>query len=164
MRRDDLAGLEHGFEGKPDLVVGLKNGAQAILDFKWDGQKDRRTELEAGTAHQLAGFSKLAANGAAPVGYFILKRKLLLSAQPESFPGCRPVNGPSVPETWDSLEAALKERRLEEKDGRLIAAGVPSADVEVPDEDAVALGVLRLKPGCNYCEFGGLCGVTRGAA
>jgi CRISPR/Cas system-associated exonuclease Cas4 (RecB family) len=134
------------FAGTPDLVTTKK--LRLVLDFKWGGRTYRRTELEHGTAHQLASYVHLLENAGgadatkpvASVGYFIVneqKAMLLQSSRldpKKALPGVELVASDHThAETWAGLTVAVEAQRRLVDSGRLIATGVPARD---PDGDA----------------------------
>ncbi|MCC6763627.1 MAG: PD-(D/E)XK nuclease family protein [Deltaproteobacteria bacterium] len=147
--------------GTPDLVVGPPT---AVIDLKWSGAHWRE-QLAAGTAHQLAAYAHLVADGGAsslpPVGYFIVRDQRLLTTDGAVFRDADRVEGPPITVTWDAVVEARRRRRAALADGVLEAPMTDPAEKEAPA--TIADGILTLQPRCGYCDLRTLCGRVFGA-
>ena len=145
--------------GRPDIVA---EPPLTILDLKWGGASYRRRELRSGAAAQLATYAFLTkAKPTDPwpaVAFYILTGSHLLSndtrvPQAETHPG------PAINKTWEALCSAVQARREELSQGKLVAPGNPNAEGELIEIEAhIEDEVLRLPPGCRFCDFKPLCG------
>jgi len=149
------------FAGRVDLVLGTP---PRILDLKWSSATKKIKALESGTALQLAAYAFLERQGNGPfppVGYFVMDAQRLLTTQPDAFSHAELVDGLSPEETWRLVEATHAFEWEEVAAGRLGARGVSTGNKEdVLDESVVENGRLRLRPACDYCDYGVLCGRT----
>ena len=162
----DFEGIALGgvLRGRPDLVVGPPT---TIIDLKHGGEKYRLAELEAGTALQLAAYSRIVSDESATpaphVAFYILQSQRLLALSPSPFSQAEAVHGPGAVETWDAVQSAHRERWTEIDCGTLIASGIAGDDGTEPlSEDAVIDGSLVLSPSCRFCTLGALCGKAFG--
>jgi hypothetical protein len=159
------SGLGRTLFGIPDLVLGPK---PVVVDAKWGAFNNRQRALENGTATQLAFYARLlsqqtgAAKAAASVAFFIVSRARILTTDPDLAGGAQTVDGPSQAETWLALERGFDERKAEVATGLLVATANPDENGDGPaKEDGVdASGAIALKPNCQWCDFGGLCGAA----
>jgi hypothetical protein len=159
------SGLGRTLFGIPDLVLGPK---PVVVDAKWGGFSYRRGALENGTATQLAFYAHLLRQqpgfdeAAASVAFFVLSRGRIITTEPALGSRAEAVNGPSHTETWLGVERAFDARREELGRGFVLATANPDELGEgVPADDSVAAdGSVLLAPKCQWCEYGGLCGVA----
>jgi hypothetical protein len=159
------SGLGRTLFGYPDLVLGPK---PVVVDAKWGGFSYRRKALENGTATQLAFYAHLLAQqdgfdeAAASVAFFILGRGQILTTDPDLGAKAEVVSGPSHTETWRALERAFDARKHEIAKGRLFAtANAGHLEEAVVAKDSIGDdGAVVLKPNCQWCDYGGLCGAT----
>jgi hypothetical protein len=186
----EVDAFEGRLRGRPDLVVGPPPAAlggppdlvggpsAAVIDLKWSGARYRREELTAGTAYQLAAYSRLVGNpgaatvvggpGAAalpPFAFFILRDQRLLAVDTTVFRQAERVPGPDASTTWRALERGYDMKRAALAAGVLEAPG--NADPEgriYPETDAVRDGVLELRAPCGFCDLPMLCGKAFAAA
>jgi ATP-dependent helicase/nuclease subunit B len=151
--------LGTSFAGRVDLVIG---DPPRILDLKWSGPKKKRRLLEVGAAIQLAAYSFLERQGIGPfppVGYFVMDGQRLLTTNAKAFANAEVVDGPSPEETWRLAEKTHAFEWGLVTAGHIGARGVTGEADEPPLEEArVEDGKLRVPPGCQYCDYGALCG------
>jgi hypothetical protein len=157
--------LEGAFEsgtvaGQVDLLARSADGKQSVVvDYKWGRRDDRRREIEAGTAYQLATYAYAAAQGGPlpEYAYFILYHQLMLGRAGGPFDPNTTVDGPPPSETWDAFARTCREQFAEVRDGMLLAPGglddLPKKPTRVGDR-------LVLPPPCEYCSHDVLCGVA----
>jgi len=158
----DIAGIEETVErdvlgiplnGRLDLLL---DKPRAVVDIKlW--LSDRRDQLEAGTAIQLATYSFQVGGATAmpPVAFFIMNQQRLLSVSGDVFPDAEVVAGPTPNETWKGIELTIHQRQRELSERLVIAA---CDEAVQPAKATLAEDGLRLVPACHYCDFSGLCG------
>ena len=155
--------------GRVDCLARRPDGAEAVIDFKYAGQK-HRDRLEGGRAVQLATYAaaRQQATGAFPaVAYLVLSQGVLYTPAGSPLHGtgvAQVVTGPGIGEVWSGFAAAV------EAAGRWLATGEipvrPLQDAaEWPDGAQLVLdppdGRGRppdIQPPCEYCDFGVLCG------
>lgn len=150
-----------GFGGILDLIVE-RNGRRAVVDLKWSALSYRRASLEEGTAIQLAAYHELLRQNGfadAPVAYFIVTTRTLLSADPSLAAGGTTLASPWLPgQTWQLVESMQREAWKSVSQGRLRSPGVVD-EAHFPEtkisENAAELSV---QPQCRFCELGGVCG------
>jgi hypothetical protein len=161
-------------EGFIDCLVRRDDGAEAILDFKYQDSRDGkyRRLLRDGRSVQLATYAQArrqATGGAMPaVGYLILADGLLYTPETSALAGGggTVIDGaPAIAVVWDTFAAALARaedwlagrapvpaRPLEDPEdwpeGATIVLDPPDAKGKLPDT----------QPICKYCDYGCLCG------
>lgn len=152
LKRD---GLGVCVRGQADLVLGEP---VCILDFKWS-QGSRRSELENGTALQLAVYGYAVSAPGSPwpaVGFAIIDRRRILCAGTTVPAGAERVSMESIEDTWQALERAFATAWRELSAGHVEASGNLAEEELHPT--ALANGRLTLEARCEYCSFGALCG------
>lgn len=158
----ELKGTAFGtaFGGVLDLILE-RAGRRAVVDLKWSSLRYRRASLEEGTALQLSAYSALLAQAGfpnAPVGYFILTSRSLLSSDPALATGGTDVKTDWAPQrTWALLEGAHAEAWRAVSKGELLAPGVVD-EQHVPVTEITEEETLVVQPPCRFCEFEGVCG------
>jgi len=151
-----VAGTAFGgaYRGIPDIVTGPGN---SIIDLKWGGLTYRRRSLERGTSYQLASYAYLVSGGNAgdfpEAAYYIMRSRRLVG--PSGAFGRGGVDGPSLVETWNGLNAAHEAVWTAVEQGQFTAT---ANDDDPPEEDALEDGVLVLAPPCGFCDYAALCG------
>jgi RecB family exonuclease len=157
-------GLGRDLLGIADLVLGPR---PVVIDAKWGGLAYRRTALQKGTATQLAFYAHLLHQRggfdeqAVSVAFFVLSRGRILSTDPALGTRAEVVQGPTHAETWSALEQAFETRNQELQQGILLATAIPEEpDQVLKTDDRVEEGVVVLKPNCQWCDYGGLCGAS----
>jgi ATP-dependent helicase/nuclease subunit B len=154
-------------EGRLDLLLRDKSGADFVLDLKW-GVGRYRKMLMAGTATQLAIYAaaRRLMTGAPHLpgaAYFSLKRGEILATDVRLFRGKRAVNGPDLASTWSKLERTvdLVERVVASGDVPVtgVAQSLPLLQV-LNVTEAEKPGHLELPHGaaCEYCNHSAICG------
>jgi hypothetical protein len=93
------------------------------------------------------------------VGYYILDQRRFLAPSGQRIAGDAPSAGPTLPETWQALRAAITDTF----GVHTLGAGLLDAPGNLPDEerrarDGICDGRLQLPAPCRFCSFGGLCG------
>lgn len=142
--------------GRLDLVL---DHPLCVVDLKLRGSTRFREALQQGTAHQLALYSYLAGGRKAdmpPVAYFVLEDQRLISTDRRAFPDADHVDGPGPLETLKATERAYASAIARLADGKVTALGVGE---DVP-ESAIVEGELVLEPGCRWCDYDALCGLS----
>lgn len=156
-------------EGRLDIrLEDRRTGAPAVLDLKWGASTYRRL-LEGGRAVQLAVYARGVGfehktTTMPPAGYFaVSSAKPLSSDERMVTPGAYRINGPSLEETWNHVEATTKAVLEQHSHGHvhvlatkkslplLEALGIPAASHSnhyAPDPEHA----------CKYCVYDGLCG------
>jgi len=153
--------------GRMDMLLRDHQGRDVVLDLKW-GRRTYAELLKQGLAVQLAVYAKARAleTGAPdlPVSaYFALSRGTLLATDATTFADSVPIDGPSVLDTWMSLERTVRLVEALLARGRVPVTGVPKS---LPLLESAGLSSelwgshLNQKPGshCEYCSYGPLCG------
>lgn len=139
-------------QGRADIMFS-KPGL--VLDYKW-GTASHRERLKSGTAIQLATYAELGREGddTPGAGYLNLRTQQLLVSHGTDVPDVSPVGRVHVKDVWAAAKIAIEQRREALLEGRLVAPGA------LVDADASSLvdGVMRIEPGCFYCEYSTLCG------
>jgi ATP-dependent helicase/nuclease subunit B len=152
-------------EGRLDLLLHDAEGNEVVLDLKW-GRKTYVDKLKAGLALQLAAYSaaRKIQGGKATLphaAYFSLSGGSLLTTEKGHFQGTRPIEGPTLAETWKKVErTVVAVERLLQK-GTVAATGLSSSpslleSAEIP-ETCHGEHVMDPTP-CKYCRHGTLCG------
>ena len=100
-------------QGNVDLLLVAQDGARAVLDAKWGGQRRRETEIAQGRHLQLAiyGFA-LSDNGWPACGYYIVTTGNVLAPDADFFPGARTA-ADSAEVVWNK-SLATRAWRLEQ--------------------------------------------------
>jgi RecB family exonuclease len=154
-------------EGRLDLLLRDKNGADFVLDLKW-GTRRYREMLMAGRATQLAIYAaaRQLTTGAPRLpgaAYFSLSRGSLLATDVRLFSGERAISGPDLASTWSKLERTVDrvERALASGDVPVtgVTRSLPLIQV-LNVAEAERPGYLELPPGgaCEYCTQSAVCG------
>ncbi|MEB3204631.1 MAG: PD-(D/E)XK nuclease family protein [Candidatus Sericytochromatia bacterium] len=143
-------------EGRLDLRV---DGPEAILDLKWGSGSRKRTSLQAGGALQLAAYAQMQ-GGTAPVGYYIISERNLLSTDGTIAAGAEVVRGPDPARTWGAFERGWDHRWSALDAGSVTVDGAKHDGIVPPlDSDSIdGDGRLLLKAECAYCDLDALCG------
>lgn len=155
----EVKALGTTLKGRIDLVLE----PLAIVDLKAGSSTYRRAELVSGTAYQLAVYARLwqARDGRLPpVAYYMLGEQDLLTTDAAAFPTAAPIAGPSSAETWAATEKAFAIAWDRLAQGEVTATAVEDEDGGPPPHNALESGVLVLRPACDFCDFGALCGVS----
>jgi hypothetical protein len=144
--------------GRVDILL---DKPKRIIDIKWKNPSKLRDEFTSGTAYQLAMYSRMLSDGLRmpPVAYFAATNQGIFTTSDDFFPGIPKISGPNPEETWKGFRNAYKARWQDIKAGKVLAAGIEDANHQPPDKSVLIDGQIELKPHCEYCEFGGLCGV-----
>jgi hypothetical protein len=168
----DVAGRR--LEGSLDCLVRRDDGAEAILDFKYQDSRDGkyRRLLRDGRSVQLATYAEArrqaTGRDAPAVGYLILADGLLYSLAGSALAGNAGtvlVDGPSIATVWQHFAGAL-DRAEAWLAGEVPVPARPLEDPEAWPEGATlvldgpnARGKLPdMQPICKYCDYGCLCG------
>lgn len=154
-------------DGRLDLLLRDADGRDVVLDLKW-GTKTYRDLLLEGRSIQLSVYAsaRQLATGAAELpaaAYFSLSRGELLTTEPGPFAGARPLDGPKLSETWTKLEhtVSLVEDLLSRGDVPVMGVrrSLPLIEAaRVPETTRDRYLDMPREAGCNYCNFGTLCG------
>ena len=159
----DLGGRK--IEGRLDLLLADAVGKEIVLDLKW-GRARYEARLQEGLALQLATYAATRqierGHAAMPaVAYFALSGGTVLTTERDLFAGVRPIQGPSVQETWRNLERTLVaiERLLEK-------GTIPVTGVTASTSLLESLGIhdsehgqhVEPGPSCDYCKHATICG------
>ncbi|MBL8716910.1 MAG: PD-(D/E)XK nuclease family protein [Myxococcales bacterium] len=150
--------------GQIDLLLVDPEGTEVVLDLKW-GRSAYVAALVKGRSIQLAVYAAARAftNPRAQLprgGYFVLKKGQFLTTEDDLFSGVRPIEGPSLRETWSSLEQTVARIEAILATGRIPVSGVSRS---LPLHEAIgfeAEGHIVVEPGaaCEYCPFPAICG------
>jgi hypothetical protein len=144
-------------QGRADLLL---SDPDLALDLKW-GVSGRKDSLESGSALQLAAYAHLSREGDAAlpgIAYFILSNQRVFAERGTCLTEADCPGNASAADTWAGAVVAFQQRLAELALGQLAAPGA----VEDPEASALAGGMLRMAPGCRYCELHGLCGREAG--
>jgi RecB family exonuclease len=123
-------------KGTIDLIATRSDGEIAVIDLKWGRFDDRQKMLRESSYLQLGIYAQLIHQdrGKWPtLGYLIISDSRLVVLDSNFFPGVtseQPVNGESVLEFWQRVEATWKWRRAQ-LDRGLIEVSVTDTE---PDE------------------------------
>jgi RecB family exonuclease len=123
-------------KGTIDLIATRADGELAVIDLKWGRFNDRQKMLRDSSYLQLGVYAQLIHQdrGKWPtLGYFIISDARLVVLDSNFFPGVtseQPVNGESVLQFWQRVEATWKWRRAQ-LDRGLIEVSVTDTE---PDE------------------------------
>jgi hypothetical protein len=159
---------EQELEGRLDLLLCDSKGRDVVLDLKW-GSSNYRKLLENGLAIQLAVYAatrrlKSRAREMPAAAYFSLSSANLLCAEAGPFADARPLEGPTLLETWTKLEHTVKLVEESLTRGEVPVTGVGRSlplleGTRVPEaERSRYLEFPPDGPQCDYCDFGALCG------
>ena len=145
--------------GRPDLVAG-----QAVLDFKRSGATYWSNRITNGSAVQLACYGRLLANATKkgnfpPAGVFILQEARLITASAKVFSHADIIAGIDLVDTWNGIVDAVKQRRAELSNGKILA---PGASQDCPSESCLSEEGLIMDPSCRFCDYAVLCGTALG--
>ncbi len=152
----DVPGGKTPLKSYIDCVVRGPDG-EAVVDFKFGGQKNKQEQLEGGRAFQLATYAH--ARGTRRGGYFILTKHALLTPRAGPIEGAQEtLEGPDMETTWTRFADALHRASDWLSSGR-----VPVRPMQDPDQwdsgSTVALDPEKDEhPVCGYCEYASLCG------
>lgn len=130
-------------DGRLDLLLRDKSGADFVLDLKW-GTARYRKMLMAGTATQLAIYAaarqlETGAPHLPDAAYFSLSRGELLATDVRLFRGVRAVHGPDLASTWQRLD-----RTVDLEPGDICVLVAKNAEAEAL---AAALATRRMNAG-----------------
>ena len=136
--------------GYADLVLTRADGAQAIVDMKWNGNKFADA-LKENRHLQLGIYAELLRQktGAWPqVGYFILKRSQLLMTDPQFFPEAHVINKTTEEnnaQLWQRFIETWTWRQLQIKAGQieLVLEDIEATEQSVFPEDALQAQALN---------------------
>jgi hypothetical protein len=144
-------------EGRADLLLAKPD---LVIDLKWGGTSTRE-RLASDAALQLAAYAELRRKGrrVPQVAYFILNTQKVLAEPGTCLTEAQCPGKASAAEMWSATRIALQRRREELAHGRLAAPGA----LEECEASALEDGVMRIAPGCRYCDLDAICG-RRGAA
>jgi len=160
-----LAGIPFG--GYIDLLLEDDDGTRFVIDLKWSGSsKYKREEIERGEALQLASYAwllrKADKGGWAAGAYFMLAQGEMLTTD-SRFNAHKTIESPiSVNQIWKQGSKTWLNLFNQSKHGDINVAGLMDED-ELKDERSES-DLMYIKPPCHFCEFGKLCGKTRGIA
>jgi hypothetical protein len=145
--------------GRIDLLVNDARGRPVVIDLKWGGSSHAR-RLQSGTALQLALYARAA--GATSAAYFALKTARFLAVEDGLFTGVRPLDGPSMAETWDRVERTVTAVDAALAEGRVPVTGVSRspglmAELRIPEPERDRHFGQSDSP-CDYCALGAICG------
>jgi hypothetical protein len=89
---------------------------------------------------------------------FILRDARMITTRKGLFPEAMEVEGPPLDVTLAALDRAVSEQVATLARGEVVCAGTPEDPEDVYEESKLDEdGVLRLPPGCLFCEYRGLC-------
>ncbi|MFP4316918.1 MAG: RecB family exonuclease [Desulfovibrionales bacterium] len=146
------------FYGKIDLLLEDKNGTPVFWDLKWTRwAKYKRSELEEGTALQLAAYGWLLSGPEGeypPGGYFLLSHGELISVACDGLPDHCICSENNLKDLWDTAQKKCAETFQELKSGTARVPGLVEPDS--PSEEEIALPA-----NCKRCDFTTLCGVSK---
>lgn len=156
--------------GRIDLVVQRESGEPGILDLKLGNAKYRRSELQDGTALQLALYARALAAGAdelPPTAYFALEDGRLFSDAAGAFLGAEEVRGPGPETTLRLAERGWAWWRQVLDSGLVPATGATDEDWQFACKAAAGVapegvGPAAKEPPCRYCDHTTLCHVRIG--
>ncbi len=152
-------------DGRLDLLVATENGEHAIIDMK-GGMSIYRELLRSGRAVQLAAYAFAhAADGSAwpDAGYFSLKQGKLFGLASRVLPHSEVVSGPSLSDTWHSVERSMRRALPLAQVGRFPVTGVRGAPslldaLGVSESETPLHFALPSGARCEYCHYDALCG------
>ena len=152
-------------KGQLDLLVATEHGEHAIIDMK-GGMSAYRDLLRDGRAVQLSAYAFARTTDGAPwpdAGYFSLRQGKLFGLASRVLPHAEVISGPSLSDTWQSVERSMRYALPLAQAGRFAVTGVrgspPLLDAlgvsktEAPRHFALPSGAR-----CQYCHYDGLCG------
>ena len=133
--------------GSSDLLLTLGDGARAVIDMKWAGNKKYREKLKDQTHIQLAIYARLVEQNSSrwpSVAYFILSDPELLTTAEGVFPDVTPirVEGTSTALLWERLSTTWAWRRKQIESGLV---EVVFEDIEATDASAAPEGALPIE-------------------
>lgn len=167
--------------GNVDMLLRLKTGVRAVLDFKWSSAPYMyRKRIVEGKAFQLAIYSwlaqeteekssattsnivplfKNAAKTLPPAGFFMFRQGELFFTSDGVFPRHTLISRMerNLDETWALTLEAYKREIAQLQSGKVIASGIIDHD-EIGLEDF--MHPTLSEPPCNFCQFSHFCGVT----
>ncbi|MBF0282270.1 MAG: PD-(D/E)XK nuclease family protein [Zetaproteobacteria bacterium] len=154
------------FHGYIDLLLADEAGRAFVIDLKWSGSsRYKKAEVENGEALQLASYAWMLQEKPeddwAPGAYFMLAQGELLTAD-SSFQAYRTLESPlSVQEIWQRGEKSWTALFQDVQEGHVAFTGMQ--DEELLNADREERDLMVASPPCHFCEFGNICGKTRGA-
>jgi len=166
VEQDIQAAWQSGrLEGRLDLLVATEHGEHAIVDMK-GGMATYRDLLRSGRAVQLAAyaFARTADGSAWPdAGYFSLKQGKLFGLASRVLPHAEVIAGPSLSDTWQSVERSVRRALPLAQAGRFAVTGVRGAPpllatLGVSETEASRHFALPSGARCKYCQYDALCG------
>jgi len=145
------------FTGTLDLLLKDSVGRPVILDLKWTNwPRYKHDSLKDGTSVQLAAYSWLEHDSHTlppSAGYFMLRQSKLYHSDPDPFPKQMHVRGSSLASVWEVVTRRYVEQMNQLHHGKIGVTGLVT-------EQAVLDGFF-IKPPCNICDYGRLCGKKR---
>ena len=153
--------------GRFDLILADAQGREAILDLKW-GRRRYEDLLARGHAIQLAVYSaarriQSGVSAMPPAAYFSLNSGELIVLDDGPFARARPIDGPSLNETWAKVERTVGQVEHSLTNGRAVVTGVRRSRplleaLGVPDTHRSHHHEPVREAACGYCPHGALCG------
>jgi len=155
-------------------VICAEDGEEAVIDFKYGGEKKYRELLESGRAVQLATYAHTRSRESdrrfPAVGYLVLSRSALYTPGLSRLLGEGPflqIDGPAISEVWERFKKALSDA-----DGWMRGEEpVPARPLMDPVVRPEGTDMVIEEPGkgktredvapCLYCDFKLLCGVRQ---
>lgn len=147
--------------GRTDVTLADDSGNQYVIDLKWSyTEKGRADEIAQGRPLQLAVYSWLHAHAAdrshlplAPAGYYMIKQRQMFFTADEIFPGSSYVQGRLLDEVWKELVSTYEDSMAHLERGDVVATGINDPAVQ-----PITYGLASIKPPCEFCDYGRLCG------
>jgi hypothetical protein len=153
-------------QGRLDVLLQDERGREVVVDLKW-GHGRYRDKLREGHAIQLAVYAaaRRLHTGAerVPAAYFSLANGKMLTLDDGLFAEGRPVDGPTLEQTWEKLARTIGRVEQALSTGRVPVTGVgdPRGLLEVlgvPESRRDSFYEPEPEAACEYCPYGAICG------
>lgn len=145
-----------------DMVLQHPNERDYVLDLKWTNNPAyRKREIAEGLALELAIYAWMnnkKSGCPTDAGYYLLNQKQLFSSSQSPFTPNTFVEGPSLGDTFEKINATYLHHMKLLNEGTVYVTGLaqPSPGRE---KSVVVPGVsIFVEPPCKFCDYGRLCG------
>lgn len=167
MKRNDFIQNKE-FSGRIDLVLENDRQEEIFIDLKWSKKSDdKRTELAAGKAIQLAAYAWLLESGRSrfPFGaYYMLAQSEILAPKGGFFDPQYEESERELEDIWQESFDAYQKNLQDLKDGTVnipmvaqILQSKPDMDQSTDSQEINDHPTIETK--CKYCNFRNLCGI-----
>lgn len=161
-QRDGIA-----LKGSIDCLA-TGTGLAVVIDIKLGSLRERRADLEAGQAIQLAVYAATRSEARVYTGYYIINGPRLLTSGDDPIPGIATLGpvveavggAPGWQQTWSRFRAAIVGDHSWHQGQAIPARPLADPTTWPAGADLVLATEADLQECCRYCDFGSLCGLV----